>query len=223
MVAAIEDELASRVGRRLIICDPDAADRAGPDGSIWIGNHPLPTTNSVAAATELVNFLHAGPRSDSTVFAVSGGASSLCNLPQAPVTLSDLEELWGYALRSGVDITTLNRLRAATSQIAGGRILRHVRTATSLSLILVDNVVSGARWVASGLTYDATFVDEDVNELLDRFGVTDSALRMRVVESSRLRSDEESKSNSTDHRNVVLADPSLMLRAALATAAWGQP
>jgi len=42
-------------------------------------------------------------------------------LPAPPLTLDDLNRIWLAALRAGVDITTLNQIRATTSLIAGGQ------------------------------------------------------------------------------------------------------
>ena len=218
MFDSLREILGSRLGRHFIVCDRDSASRDSEELSVRVGEHPLPGAGSVAAARELVEFLEAGSESDTTLFAISGGASSLCNLSQHPMTMEDLASIWQYALRGGVDITTLNRLRAATSQIAGGLILRHVRTATSMSLIMVDNVVSGAEWVASGLTYDATISDNDLDELLERFHIPDGELRRRIVEAAERRSINAKVPVTTNHTNTVLAEPSLMLNAAISTA-----
>ncbi len=100
------------------------------------------------------------------MFLLSGGASSLCVVPAPPLTVEDLGEVWRGALRAGVDITSLNQIRASTSLIGGGALLRHVRAQRSTSLILVDNVVSGAQWVASAMTYDYEPTSREVDELV---------------------------------------------------------
>jgi glycerate 2-kinase len=144
---------------------------------------------------------------------VSGGASSLCALPQQPVELGDLHELFEAVLESGANITTLNQLRAACSSIAGGAILRSVRTPRSSSLIMVDNVVSGERWVASGLTYDFDASRDDVKALLERVGRTSTPLSSKILEARERRAEVMSEPITTDHVNRVIADPSLVLSA----------
>ena len=136
------------------------------DVEFVIGEHPLPGLGSLMAGERLVEFLESSTDAECTIFLISGGASSLCALPQSPMELDDLHELFAAVLEAGADITTLNQLRAASSRIAGGAILRSVRTPRSLALIMVDNVVSGERWVASGLTFDYEPNRYDVEALL---------------------------------------------------------
>ncbi len=215
MTSATRGALGDRVRRQLVICDADGARRSPRDAHVLVGEHPLPGLGSRAAARALVEFLHEGATSSATVFLISGGASSLCNLVQEPLGPSDLEQLWRGALRAGLDITTLNKLRAATSKIAGGLILREVSTATSLSLILVDNVVSGAPWVASALTYDVEFSFDEVDNLIERFDLHDAALVQRVRDAAHERARRAELPVTTVHDNVVLATPSQMLEVAI--------
>jgi glycerate-2-kinase len=133
------------------------------------------------------------------------------------LTLEDLRGVWDAAMTSGVDITTLNMLRASTSVIAGGGVLRHVQTGRSQSLIMVDNVISGPVWVASGLTYDYRPTGDDVTELLERVGLDATPLGRRLLEASLRRASAMTKP-TTNHENVVLAEPSMLLDVAFAEA-----
>ena len=170
MSAATHDVLGDRVRRQLVIVDEGPAFSMDSDVEFVIGEHPLPGLGSLLAGQRLVEFLERSSGAHCTIFLISGGASSLCALPASPLDLEDLHELFAAALQSGADITTLNRLRAASSAIAGGAILRSVRTPRSLSLVMVDNVVSGARWVASGLTFDYEPTRDEVLDLLGVIG-----------------------------------------------------
>jgi hydroxypyruvate reductase len=144
MADAAQSLLGTRTRRRLIVCDVDSA-RLEPDApDVLIGEHPVPGEGSLAAARALLDFLAQPSHAQFTLFLLSGGASSLCALPAAPLQISDMQAVWDAALAHGIDITALNKLRAATSAIAGGTVLRHVRTPHSQTLIMVDNVVSGA-------------------------------------------------------------------------------
>jgi hydroxypyruvate reductase len=115
---------------------------------------------------------------------------------------------------SGIDITTLNMIRASSSAIAGGGVLRHVRTARSQSLILVDNVISGVEWVASGLTYDYQPTREEVTSLIDQIGLSETPLGQRLLEASAHRAHALLSPVSSHYENAVLADPAMMLEYA---------
>lgn len=208
MAAAADAWLGARRGRRLVVAD-ERHDADGPD--VLVGEHPVPGPGSVAAGAALVDFLDTDTTADVTLFLVSGGASSLCALPAPPLGLDDLAALWDAALASGADITTLNQVRAATSAIAGGAVLRHVRTARSTSLILVDNVLSGAPWVASGLTYDFAPDESSLEGLLTAIGVDATPLGARLRAAARARAVLLAAPPPTRHENLVLAEPATLL------------
>jgi hydroxypyruvate reductase/glycerate 2-kinase len=106
-------------------------------------------------------------------------------------------------------------IRAASSLISGGAVLRHVGTTRSESFILVDNVVSGAEWVASAMTYDFRPTEAFVSELWDRIGVVDAGLRSRLLEGFETRALLMDRPPRTQHENAVLAEPAMMLEFAV--------
>jgi glycerate-2-kinase len=209
--------LGERLLRRLTICDEASAATSERTPDVVVGEHPIPGEGSLRAGAALLSFLDEPTRADCTLFLLSGGASSLCVVPETPVSLEDVRGVWDAAMTSGADITTLNQLRASTSVIAGGGVLRHVRTARSASLILVDNVISGPAWVASGLTYDYWPTGAEVRALLDHVGLGATPLGQRLLLASRNRGSQRT-AVTAPHENVVLAEPSMMLDAAVAEA-----
>jgi glycerate 2-kinase len=217
MALAARDVLGDHVLRQLVIVDEGPAFSLDADVEFVIGEHPLPGLGSLMAGEGLVDFLDQSSVAN-TVFLISGGASSLCALPAAPVDLEDLHELFAAVLAAGADITTLNKLRAACSSIAGGAILRRVRTPRSLSLIMVDNVVSGARWVASGLTFDYMPAREEVQELLSDIGRRGTQLASRILDASEVRREIMAEPMTTVHENHVIAEPAQVLAAVVADA-----
>ncbi|HUX05617.1 MAG TPA: DUF4147 domain-containing protein [Acidimicrobiales bacterium] len=218
MARATRQVLGPRVRREFIVVDTPGR---GPDESefdVWIGDHPIPGVASLAAGERLVDFLEQVTAAQTTLFLVSGGASSLCVRPAPPLTLEDLAEVWRVTLRAGLDITALNRLRASTSMISGGAVLRHVRTPSSLTLVMVDNVISGAPWVGSGLTYEFQPSRADIDGQLDALGPLATPLRERMVEAFEQRRLWMVRSAPSRHRNEVVAEPALMLELTIAAA-----
>jgi len=219
MASALHDLVGERVQRQLVIVDEGPAFSLLSDVEFVIGDHPLPGLGSLLAGERLVEFLEQPTTAECTIFLVSGGASSLCALPESPVTLDDLHELFQAVLAAGADITTLNQLRAASSSIAGGAILRRVRTPRSLALIMVDNVVSGERWVASGLTFDYAPTRGEVAALLETVGRGTGPLAEKILEASERRGPLMSAPVETVHENRVIAAPSQVLSAVAKEAA----
>lgn len=215
MAATAEGVLGARVKRRLIVCDAESASLGEPDGAVRVGDHPVPGEASVGAARDLVDFLDDADATDLTLFLVSGGTSSLCCQPEPPLAVADLQGLWDAALRSGIDITTLNRIRAASSSIAGGAVLRHVRSRESLSLIMVDNVLSGAPWVGSGLTYEFDPPRDEVESLVGAVGLEGTALGAKLLQAFANRRSTMARPVTVRHENRVLASPEMLLAEAV--------
>ena len=219
MASATSLLLGPRVSRQLVITDElmGNTNEGGAGVELLVGDHPIAGPASERAGRRLLEFLGTSA-SDLTLFLLSGGASSLCAYPQAPLTIDDLAAVWDVALRRGLDITTLNQLRAATSMIGGGRILRHVRSKHSATLLMVDNVVSGARWVASGLTYEFVPDDQQFATLLERFSLEDSSLARRLWAAHTQRTAAMTEVGSGHHENRVAAEPGLLVEHASAEA-----
>lgn len=89
--------------------------------------HPLPDAASLAAGARLLNFIAEAPAEQAWVFLISGGTSSLVEVPAAGVSLEDLVALNDWLLGSGLDIAAMNRVRASVSRIKGGRLAGHLR------------------------------------------------------------------------------------------------
>jgi glycerate 2-kinase len=215
MAGAIEELLGDRVLRQLVVCDKASASLAPLASTVLIGEHPVPGEGSRNAGMALVAFLDEETHADCTLFLLSGGASSLCVLPEAPLMLGDLRGVWDAALATGADITTLNKIRASSSQIAGGGVVRRVRTPRSQSFVLVDNVISGAEWVASGMTYDYAPTRDDVMGLLGQIGLTDTPLGQRLLDAYRRRAQSLARTSFSNHENAILAEPAMMLDVAV--------
>lgn len=218
MAAALHSVAGEHVARTLIVAEHAGGSEADFAAEVVVGEHPRPGRGSRRAGEAVVDFLGVGTAAEATVFLLSGGASSLCVLPAAPVTVADLGAIFDAALVSGVDITTLNQLRAAASEIAGGAVLHSVRSARSASFILVDNVVSGAPWVASALTYDYVPSSQELATLLDAAGLAGTPVGGRLLEGFQRRREVMAKPTSSAHQNVVLAEPSMILDPTLAEA-----
>ena len=213
MALAARTVLKGRIHREFVVSD-HGAQHGEAAGTVLIGEHPVPGEGSLNAGRAVVSFLERDDLADTTLFLISGGASSLCVAPAPPLSLSDLSEVWDAALQSGVDITTLNQIRASCSLIAGGALLRYVRSTRSTSLILVDNVVSGAPWVASAMTYDFLPSVSEIDTLWSKVDV-DSSLRRKMLDAFGERSKVMAGRPSPIHQNVVVGEPAMMLRFAI--------
>ncbi|WP_210424776.1 DUF4147 domain-containing protein [Marichromatium bheemlicum] len=108
----------------LLITKPGHADPADlPRLDCRYGGHPLPDVGSLDAGRALIARLAALPAGVEPLFLISGGASSLVEVPVAGVDLDTLVRVNDWLLASGQPIATMNLVRKALSRIKAGGLL----------------------------------------------------------------------------------------------------
>lgn len=94
------------------------------NGRHWVrGGHPIPDVSSLAAGACLLRHLAKTPPDASLLLLISGGASSLVEVPVQGVALQQLRRVNRWLLGSGLPIQSMNQVRAAVSRIKGGGLL----------------------------------------------------------------------------------------------------
>jgi len=137
--------------------------------------HPLPDSNSVAAAQRMAAF--AGDRvapGDLVFCLLSGGASSLLASPAEGIALGDKIRCTQALLRAGASIRELNAVRKHLSALKGGGLARRLHPATVVSVALSDVVGDDPSTIASGPTVPDPTTFSDCLEILRRLSVADS-------------------------------------------------
>ena len=100
--------------------------------------HPLPDAQSLAAGDALLRFLQEAPVDAEFLFLVSGGASSIVEVPVEGVDLETLRQLNTWLLGSGLPISAINQVRAGLSRIKGGRLAEHLQGRRTTLLLISD-------------------------------------------------------------------------------------
>jgi len=144
MAVGVHDVLGP--GRGFIACT-HPADVPYP---MCVGSHPLPDASSVRCGRSLVDVVQHTKPSDVIVFLVSGGGSAAASLPADGITVTELAEMNTELLESGLPIEDINEVRAAVSQIKGGRLGAVTTAQRQVTLVLSDVVGVGPEHVASG-------------------------------------------------------------------------
>ncbi|MGA7981286.1 MAG: DUF4147 domain-containing protein [Chromatiaceae bacterium] len=127
---------------------PSRLSAVGLDGVI--GGHPVPNLGSLEAGRRLLDTV-AGAGDASLLFLISGGASSLVEVPAGGLGLAELERLNGWLLGSGLPIDAMNRVRKAVSRIKGGGLLTFVQGRRLRALAISDVPADEPRVIGSGL------------------------------------------------------------------------
>ena len=103
---------------------------------LWEAGHPIPDHRSLQATERLLQWLEEVRVPRHLLVLLSGGTSSLLELPNPPLTLQDLVELHRVLLGNGWPIERINVLRKHLSQVKGGglgvRLARRFHKVTQL-------------------------------------------------------------------------------------------
>jgi glycerate 2-kinase len=138
----------------------------------YAGGHPLPNQDSFRAARSALRLLHRASDNTFVIYLISGGGSTLFDLPLDPdISLADTIALHQALIASGATIAEVNTLRKHFSAVKGGRLATAAPQAVKLTLQVVDVPWQHADAVASGPTLADSSTVDDCRKLLDRYGL----------------------------------------------------
>ena len=172
MSTAAAEQLGDRLTAGVVAVPQAPAERAGPIRWIEAG-HPLPNQGSVEAGRQIRNMLAQAGQNDIVLALISGGGSTLLELPAEGLSLTDLQATNDLLLLSGASIGQVNLVRQQLSQIKGGGLARMAGPATIVSLILSDVVGNPLDKIASGPTVPGRHSPQEALDLLGQLGLAD--------------------------------------------------
>lgn len=217
VVAAVLGVLDGRVDDGLVV---EKHGQGTPiDGAtlpVLEAGHPIPDTASRTAADRVGELAdRAGPE-DLVCWCITGGASALLAAPAGELTLAELATTTERLLDAGVPIQALNTVRKHLSTIKGGRLATRCAPATTVSLIVVDEV-AGDPW---GPTVPDETTYADALGVLKRYELTET-VPTAVVEHLNdgrtgryTETPDDAEFGTLPARSVVLADGTTVCGAA---------
>lgn len=149
---------ASLVGSGITIDDGIIITKErGATPSPWLeieGDHPYAGERSESAAHTLLDFIGQPKAADRFVVLISGGASALCALPRAGVTLAEKTAVIRALIDGGASIVEINRRRCELSAIKGGGLARRLAPAATITLAISDVPGDDLALIGSGPSFD---------------------------------------------------------------------
>jgi hydroxypyruvate reductase len=165
------EELGERLRRALVVTCPGHVPPAlaGRGGLRVVESaHPRPDPRSIAAGEAVAEFVAALPARAQVLVLVSGGASSLVELPVPGIELEDLRQLNDWALGSGRPIEEINRLRRRVSRLKGGGLAALLGSRRVLSMMISDVPGDDPAVIGSGLLHRTRELGGEPRELPPR-------------------------------------------------------
>jgi glycerate 2-kinase len=119
----------------------------------FAAGHPVPNQASIDAARTALDLAHRATQRDLIVFLVSGGGSSLFEMPlYDDIPLIDVSTLYGVLVLCGADIVEVNTVRKHLSAVKGGRLAAAAAPARQITLYVSDVPAGQESSIASGPT-----------------------------------------------------------------------
>lgn len=165
----------------------DHFESVAPPFETLITSHPHPDWRSQAAGLRALEIADKAEADDLVLFLISGGASSLLEVPAAGIELAEVQEITAQLIRSGAPIADLNTVRTHLSALKGGRLAAAAAPARVWTLILSDVGAAAAHLVGSGPSVASPTTTADALAVLHRHGILGSSTKRlgAVLENSR--------------------------------------
>jgi len=195
MAKAVEEILAGRPGLEwggLVCTKYGHTERLARIEQAEAG-HPVPDEAGVAAAARIAELARGADERTLVINLISGGGSALLPAPMAytdggrevRLTLAHKQAVTRALLACGADIREINCVRKHLSELKGGRFLRLLAPAASVSLILSDVVGDRLDTIASGITSDDSSTYAQALAIVTGYGI-DRAVPPEVLRALEL-------------------------------------
>lgn len=192
MGKAAYEYLGERIDQGIVITKHGQA--AGPIGSLAVreAGHPVPDSDTFSATAEALALTEGLAETDTVIFLLSGGASSLFELPL--IAPEELQDITKQLLASGADIVEMNTVRKRLSGVKGGRFALHCAPAKIFAVILSDIIGDPLDMIASGPAYPDSSTCADALRIVERYGLrlSDQASSLMAQETPKSLENVES-------------------------------
>ncbi len=135
----------------------------------FAAGHPLPNADSFAAAQAALELLRDADEYTLVFFLISGGGSSLCELPlDSEITLDEARAFHQELIGCGASIAEINTIRRQFSAVKGGQLAHTAGQAAQFSLFISDVPTQHLEAIASGPTLPPRAGEKNVAEIFSR-------------------------------------------------------
>ena len=185
MTLGLHDVLGAQIAGAVISTGASPLSSSLPANyKTFLGGHPLPNEQSLAAAQAAFNLLdRANEERAITIFLVSGGGSAMLEAPiSKDIMLEDLQRANRLLITSGATISEINAVRRVISAVKGGGLAKRAPEAELVTLIVSDTNLGDESSVASGPTMPLPADAFSAAEVIAKYGL-DVSLPPSIVKA----------------------------------------
>jgi len=135
-------------------------------------DHPIPSERSLKGAQALITSCKMHQENDLYIYLLSGGSSSLIELPVEGVSLEAFQMTTDVMLKNALNIEEINTVRKHLSSIKGGRLAQFSK-AQGLVLCISDVIGDDLYSIGSAPLYADTSSYEDALAILKSYQIED--------------------------------------------------
>ena len=176
----------------------------------YISDHPVPSKRSIKAGKELKKEMEKLTCDDFFIFMLSGGASSLAEIPKKTLTLSDIQNTTKTLLACGADITEINMIRKALSDLKGGKLAENIK-ADGVVVVISDVIKGGIEAIGSApMNSQKLPAGAEIRTIINRYDLKEK-LSEKVLEI--IENYEPAKSSSPEFVHHIIVDNQSAVKA----------
>lgn len=221
---AVVEALQTALDREItagVVAEKSGQERSLPRIEVFGAGHPLPDETSSEAGERAREIAATAGDSDLVFACITGGTSAQLVAPPAGISLADLAETTDRLLGTGLRIDEINTVRKQCSMIKGGQLATAIAPATTITLVVVDEV-AGEPWGPT--TGDETTADDAIDVLCrhDLWSAVPRSIRTHLRKAARDQSTgtpTPAVVESLPTQTIVLADATDLCESAADTAA----
>ena len=152
-----------------ILVGPAPPPRTLPGWKSFVGGHPIPSTESLAAGRAILDRLGRCDERTLVFFLISGGGSAMVEQPlAASITLEDFQKLHHALVTCGAPIEEINVIRKHLSATKGGRLASAAPRSTKITFAISDVPEGHESALASGPTLPDPMTSQDAERIARR-------------------------------------------------------
>jgi len=180
MAKAAFEHFGERISQGLIVTPYDHAFSVH-NFQIIEASHPYPDENSLLAGECIAQLAKKLKRNDQVLLLVSGGTSSLVELPRKGVFIEDIKNITRQLQLAGADIIELNTVRKHLSLIKGGQLAQLADPAKIYSYLLSDVPGDRTDTIGSGLAAPDLTTSQAALEIIKKYNVETTPQILKVI------------------------------------------
>lgn len=163
---------------RGILAGPSKPEQKLEGWEAIVSGHPVPNEGSFRAGREILDLLRKCGKETLVFFLLSGGGSSLVELPlDETISVDDFAKLHHALVTCGAPIQEINAIRKHVSAVKGGRLAAAAPDAMKITLGVTDVPEGQETALASGPTLPDPTTVEDAERIAREYGLLEKVPR----------------------------------------------